>query len=326
MDEKILITGGAGYIGSHFVYFLINEMNINPSDIVIIDNLKNGNKELIPKGCCLYVRDLKGYLNDIFEDHKISKVFHFAAYAYVGESMSDPHKYFSNNIGAGVNLLETMKKFNCKNIVFSSTCAVYGLPETEKISESSNLRPINPYGESKLMFEKILQWYDKLFNIKYVSLRYFNAAGAAFGIGEKHEPETHIIPLLLSNAINKEKVFHIFGDNYSTKDGTCVRDYIHVFDLANAHWKVMNYLIENNKSDVFNLGTSSGYTIKEIIKIIEEVTGNKIEYSIEKPREGDPPILVSNYSKIKKEIGWEPKRDIKDIISDAWEWHKKNEN
>lgn len=319
---RILVTGGAGYIGSNCAYKLLEAGH----DVVVYDNLVYGHKESLPENAVFVEGDLSdtAKLDSVFKKHKIDAVMHFAAYAYVGESVENPRKYFQNNYVNGLNLLNATVDNGVKNIIFSSTCAIFGVPENIPITEELPKDPINPYGLAKLMFEKTLDWYDKAYGLKSICLRYFNAAGADFGIGEDHEPETHLIPLILQVALGKRKEIKIFGTDYPTKDGTCVRDYIHITDLSDAHILALEKLMESGKSDRYNLGVGKGHSVKEIIEISREVTGHHILAVETGRRPGDPPVLIADSAKIKKELGWEPKHDIKDIIKSAWEWHSKN--
>ena len=326
MKEKILILGGAGYIGSHVNYFL----NQQGYETVVFDSLVYGHEEFVKWGTFI-----KGDLADIeeirevFSRYKIKAVMHFAAFAYVGESVQDPEKYYFNNVVNTLNLLKVMKEFEVKSLVFSSTCATYGSPVYESIDEGHPQKPINPYGESKLMVEKILRDYHSAYGINYVALRYFNAAGAldTGEIGEWHDPETHLIPLVLK-ATAGDFELKVFGSDYDTHDGTCIRDYIHVMDLVDAHVKAMNYILSTNQSDVFNLANGQGFSVMEIIKAAEEVTGRKVKYVFADRREGDPAKLVGDSSKANKILKWQPQYDdIKEIISTAWKWElKKNSN
>jgi UDP-glucose 4-epimerase len=318
----ILITGGAGYIGSHTVHFLITR-GYKPSEIVVFDNLEHGHCEHLPKGVLFIKGDLldRSEIGQAFKAYPIESVIHFAAYAYVGESMANPYKYFQNNILGGLNLLEAMKDYGCRQVVFSSTCAVFGIPLKLPIDESEPIKPINPYGESKATFESILKWYDEIYGIRYVSLRYFNAAGADFGIGEWHEPETHLIPLTLKAVLDKDYTLSVFGTDYDTPDGTCIRDYVHVTDLADAHLKALDYLKAGSRSEVFNLGSQRGISVKEIISIVEDITGNKVIYKTSGRRVGDPPVLVASSAKAGSVLCWSAKRDIRDIIKSAYSWH-----
>jgi len=317
--KTILVTGGAGYIGSHTSHELVKQ----GYDVVVFDNLEHGHKEFIPKNAVFYLGNLSDAtsLEKVFIENRIDAVIHFAAYTLVDESMSNPIKYLHNNVANAINLLNTMNKFNVKNIVFSSTCAVYGVPKKVPLEENHPKNPVNYYGLAKSMFEQALE-ASKAQGINYVALRYFNAAGAAFGIGEKHNPETHLIPLVLEAALGKRDHIKILGTDYPTKDGTCIRDYIHVLDLASAHILSLKFT-EKGKSGVYNLGTGKGSSVKEIIALCKEITKKEIKTVNEKRREGDPPELVASSSKIQKELGWKPQYDTRDIIKSAWDWHKK---
>ena len=324
VSNFILITGGAGYIGSHTTHFLVRE-GVDPKRIVIIDNLVYGHKEHLPSGVIFIEGDLcnKSELESVFLQYKIEVVIHFAAYAYVGESMSDPSKYFTNNITGGLNLLETMRQFKCNKIVFSSSCATYGhCGHNEIITEEHEQNPINPYGETKLIFEKFLFWYCSSYDIQSVSLRYFNAAGADFGIGEDHEPETHLIPLAINATIKENNVLNIFGSDYPTDDGTCVRDYIHVTDLAKAHYLSAIYLQNGGNLVCLNLGSGVGISIMELVHLIEKISGKSLDYCLKSRRPGDAPFLVADNKKALKVINWMPEFDMVKIIESALDWHK----
>ncbi len=323
--KKILVTGGAGYIGAHTVHYLVSK-GVQPSDIFVFDNLVYGHKDYLPTGVHFIQGDLlrKDEINAVFSENNIGCVIHFAAYAYVGESMENPGKYFENNILAGLNLLEAMLKGNCNQIVFSSTCATYGIPDVSPISEATPQKPINPYGESKLMFEKILEWYSKIHDIKSVRLRYFNACGAGFGIGELHDPETHLIPLVLQTAKGIRENVSVFGSDYETKDGTCIRDYIHVLDLADAHYKAMDLLdTEDFRTDYFNLGTGIGVSVREIIATSKKITGMDFTVLEMGRRAGDPAELVASPEKAHERLQWRAQYDIDFIIKSAWEWENR---
>jgi UDP-glucose 4-epimerase len=320
----ILITGGAGYIGSH-----INKLlNKSGYDTIVLDNLIKGHEEAVKWGKFVNV-DLgdENELKSVFETYDIEAVMHFAAFSSVAESVQEPEKYFKNNYENTRNLLKVMNEFGVKRIIFSSTAALYGIPETVPIKEDAPLQPINPYGESKLMVENLLKDESDFRGLKYVSLRYFNAAGADIDceIGENHNPESHLIPLVLDAAIGKRDSISIFGDDYNTDDGTCVRDYIHVEDLADAHLKALQYLEEPfNDSNVFNLGNGSGFSVKEVIDTCKKVTGVDFEVKTEGRREGDPDILIADAAKAREILKWEPKYpDLEDIVETAWNWHKK---
>lgn len=317
----ILVTGGAGYIGSH-----INKMlHQNGYETVVLDNLVYGHREAVKWGV-LEVGDLADIvrLEEIFTQYDIDAVFHFAAYAYVGESVKNPQKYYNNNVVNTLHLLDAMIKHNVKHIVFSSTCATYGVPKEIPITEEMGQNPINPYGASKLMIERILDDYHNAYGLNYCCLRYFNAAGADpdCEIGESHTPETHLIPLILAAAAGDRKNIRIFGVDYSTRDGSCIRDYIHVTDLADAHLKAMNYLKGGGRSACFNLGNCAGNSVLEVIKAAKEVTGKNISVVFDKRRPGDPPILVGSAEKAEKILGWKPQYgDIQAILEHAWKWY-----
>ena len=319
---RILVTGGAGYIGSHFVKILKD----NNKEVVVLDNLSRGHKESIPYGVAFEEADLLDYgqLKKVFNKYSFDAIVHFAAFAYVGESVEDPKLYYENNVVGSFNLIKATVNANIKKFVFSSTCSLYGNPEEIPISEKLPTNPINPYAQTKLIIENILRDFDKAYGMKSVFLRYFNAAGADFSgeIGESHNPEPHLIPIVLNTALGKREKVFIFGDDYETKDGTCIRDYIHINDLGDAHLRALNYLDNGGKTDVINLGTGVGYSVKEIIDSAEEVTGKKITTEITNRREGDPAILVADNKKAKEILGWEPKYNLKDIISSAYNWHK----
>jgi UDP-glucose 4-epimerase len=319
----VLVTGGAGYIGSHMCY----ELADCNEDIVVVDNLATGHIEAVHEKAHFYEGDIrnKEFLNEVFNKEKIDTVIHFAANSLVGESMINPLKYYDNNLYGTKVLLETMINHDVKRIVFSSTAAVYGEPERVPILESDKTEPTNVYGETKLAMEKMFKWVDMAHGVKFVSLRYFNACGAhkSGKIGEAHNPETHLIPLVLQVANGKRKEIKIFGNDYDTKDGTCVRDYIHVTDLAKAHVLAMKYLRMGNNSDIFNLGNGVGFTVNEVIEAARKVTGEKIDAILDKRRAGDPAKLIASSDKAKKILGWVPEYiDIEKIIASAWSWHK----
>lgn len=319
---NILVTGGAGYIGSHTVRLLV-EAGYSP---VVLDNLVFGHQEaVIDKEVTFIKGDIadKSLLEKIFAQFKFDAVMHFAAYAYVGESVQNPAKYYFNNVCAPLVLLDVMRKNDCNNFIFSSTCATYGNPVYTPIDEKHPQNPINPYGESKYMLEKILKDYGKAYDLRYVFLRYFNAAGASADakIGEDHDPETHLIPLILDAAKGSRPHITVFGTDYDTPDGTCIRDYIHIVDLGRAHLKALNHLLQHGQSVICNLGTGKGASVKEVIRTAEEVTGLKIPVQYGERRPGDPPLLVADPSLAKEVLGWEAEyKDLKDIISTAWKW------
>ncbi len=322
---SILVAGGAGYIGSHAVYELIER----GFDVVVLDNLVKGHKAAVHKDAKLYVGDLRddSVTDKVFSENKIDAVIDFAAFSLVGESVNKPLKYYDNNVYGTLRLLSAMNKFGVNKIVFSSTAATYGEPDTDIIDENCITSPTNPYGETKLAVEKMLKWSDNAYGIKYVALRYFNAAGAHISgkIGEDHYPESHLIPITLQTALNiREKMF-IFGDDYNTLDGTCVRDYIHVTDLADAHIKALSKLSETMTSGIYNLGNGKGFSVKEVIDTAKKITGRNFPVEIEKRRAGDPSRLVASSEKARKELKWSPKFDSLDkIIETAWNWHINN--
>lgn len=321
---SILIIGGAGYIGSHTVKYFLQKNE----DVIIADNLLTGHKEavLADKFYNCDIRD-KENLDKIFKENNIEAVIHFAANSLVGESMVKPYEYYHNNVYGMMCLLDVMKENNVNKIVFSSTAATYGEPKNIPIMESDDTNPTNTYGETKLAMEKMMKWFDTAYGTKYVSLRYFNAAGAYFdgSIGEAHTTETHLIPLILQVPLGKREYISIFGNDYDTKDGTCIRDYIHVMDLASAHYKALEYLRNDNNSDIFNLGNGNGHSVKEVIDMARKVTGFHIPAKEEARRSGDPAVLIASSEKAKSVLGWKPEFDsLETIIEDAWRWHSKN--
>jgi UDP-glucose 4-epimerase len=322
-NSKILVVGGAGYIGSHMVKDLLDTGH----DVVTLDDLSTGHRELVTGG-----EFVEGGLGDtvlldkLFSTHKISAVMHFAAFSLVGESVEKPLKYYRNNTAATAELLDSMIRHNVKRFIFSSTAAVYGEPVDLPITESHPCNPTNPYGASKIAVERMLKDCDSAYGLKYISLRYFNAAGAdkSGTIGERHRNETHLIPLVLEVAAGRRKNIKIFGANYSTSDGTCIRDYIHVNDLAGAHLLALESLLSGGDSDVYNLGNNRGYSVREVIELARKVTGKAIPAIEADKRPGDPAILIASSDKIKKKLGWKPEyEDLETIIKTAWKWHQK---
>ncbi len=317
---RILVTGGAGYIGSHVVK-LLGERGY---EILVVDNLSKGHKEAVLFGK-LAVADIENEnrIKEIIREFKPIAVMHFAAFIEVGESVKKPDKYYRNNAFATLNLLQAMLEFGVKHFIFSSTAAVYGVPDRIPISESEELKPINPYGSSKAMVERMLKDLSSSYGLKYVSLRYFNASGADESglIGESHKPETHLIPLVLKAAKGERDCIKIFGTDYPTPDGTCIRDYIHVSDLAEAHFLALDYLLSGGESEVFNCGYGHGYSVKEVIDTCKKVTGMDFRVEVAERRPGDPPILVADTMKIRRKLGWMPKRDdLEYIVKTAWNW------
>ena len=319
----ILIVGGAGYIGAH-----INKMlNNQGHETVVFDNLSFGHDDFVKWGIFEQgdLGDIKK-IREVFKKYTIHAVMHFAAFTYVGESVEDPQKYYLNNLRNTLNLLQVMLEEEVTNLVFSSTCATYGTPQDIPITEKHPQKPINPYGKGKFMVEQILEDYSRAYKFNYVSLRYFNAAGADpdAEIGELHQPETHLIPLALDVAAGKREDLSIFGTDYPTPDGTCIRDYIHVMDLADAHIKALEYLKKGGKSDVFNLGNGQGFSVREVIESTEKVTGRNIKVKETERRPGDPPVLVGSSSKAQNILDWRPSYpDLTSIIKTAWKWHLK---
>lgn len=320
---KILVLGGAGYIGSHTVYELID----SGTEVVVVDNLLTGFREAVHPKAKFYEGDIRdrAFMDSVFEKEAIDGVIHFAASSQVGESMTNPLKYYNNNLCGTEILLESMVAHGIDKIVFSSTAATYGEPESIPILETDRTLPTNCYGETKLSMEKMFQWTSLAHNLRFVSLRYFNACGAHPNglIGEAHNPETHLIPLILQVPNHQREFISIYGNDYDTKDGTCVRDYIHVNDLAQAHILAMKYLSEGGKSDIFNLGNGVGFTVKEVIETARRITGHSIPAREEARRAGDPSTLIASSEKAKQVLGWKPNYDdLSTIISTAWKWHK----
>lgn len=320
---SILVLGGAGYIGSHAVYQLIDK----GYEVVVVDNLQTGHEQAVHPKATFYKGDIResAFLRNVFAKEKIHAVMHFAANSMVGESMENPLKYFDNNVYGTQILLEVMNQFGIKNIVFSSTAATYGEPKQVPITEDMPTNPTNPYGESKLTMEKLMKWCDVAYGIKYVSLRYFNVAGARRDgeIGEHHATETHLIPLVLQVALGQREYITVFGEDYNTKDGTCIRDYIHVEDLIEAHILALNHIINQGESNIFNLGSNQGFSVKEIIEAAREVTKHPIPVRMGERRAGDPSTLIASSQKAEQILGWQPKCTlVHEIIADAWNWHR----
>ena len=323
----ILVLGGAGYIGSHTVYELIDR----GEDVVIIDNLETGHAEAVHPLARFYQGDIRdrAFVDSVFDKEKIEAVIHFAANSLVGESMVNPLKYYDNNLCGTKVLLESMVSHGIDKIVFSSTAATYGEPERVPIVETDKTEPTNTYGETKLSMEKMFKWTGFAHGLRYVSLRYFNACGAHVSgeIGEAHNPETHLIPLILQVPNGKREYISIFGDDYDTEDGTCVRDYIHVTDLAQAHILAVKYLADGNESNIFNLGNGVGFTVNEVIETARKVTGHPIPAKVSPRRAGDPAKLIASSEKAKTVLGWKPEHaDLEEIIASAWKWHKSHQD
>ena len=320
---KVLVTGGAGYIGSHAVKVLLNK----GYDVVVVDNLATGHVEAVDERAKLYIGDIadEEFMGKVFSENEIIGVIHFAAFSLVGESMTNPYKYYENNVSKTNHLLKSMVENNVMNLVFSSTAATYGEPEKTPIYESDPQVPTNVYGQTKLAMEHMIGWYGKAHGLNSVALRYFNVAGAIQdgSIGEAHNPETHLIPIILQVANGKRPKINVFVDDYPTKDGTCIRDYIHVLDLCDAHVLALEYLINGNESDMFNLGSGEGFSVLEMIEAARRVTSHPIPAQISLRRAGDPAVLIASSKKARKVLGWNPIREnIEVMIRDAWCWEQ----
>jgi UDP-glucose 4-epimerase len=318
---KVLVTGGAGYIGSVAAEELINAGH----DVVVFDNLSRGHQGAVPREAAFFHGDLlrPETIERCFRDHAgITGVMHFAAFALVPESMRDPGMYFQNNVGGSQNLLDAMGRHGVDRLIFSSTCATYGIPEVVPISEETPTAPINPYGQSKLMVEQMLRWYAEIYGLGFASLRYFNACGATASRGEDHDPETHMIPIVLQVALGQREYVPIAGEDYPTPDGTGIRDYIHVVDLADAHIRALEALDPGDRR-IYNLGTGTGVSVREIVEAARQVTGHPIPARSAPRRPGDPPALVAAAAKVHRELGWQPRHsEIHNVIQTAWDWHK----
>ncbi|KAJ3357101.1 hypothetical protein HDU83_008608 [Entophlyctis luteolus] len=320
---KVVVAGGAGYIGSHVVRELLRTKKY---EIVILDDLSTGHKESVPAGVPLEIGNIKdrAFLDSVFAKHKPEAVFHLCAFISVGDSVKDPLSYYENNVSGTVTLLQAMVAHKIKYFVFSSTAAIFGYPEKSPIGDADRKSPINPYGETKLVAENLLKWVEQAHDLKYVCLRYFNACGAdeSGEIGEDHADETHLIPLILQVPMNKREKIYIFGEDYNTPDGTCIRDYVHVSDIARAHIYSIEHMVKTGVSNQFNLGSGKGYSVKEIVDAARKVTGHAIPAEIKARRPGDPDALVAASAKAEDILGWKRKyQSIEDIVASAWKWH-----
>jgi UDP-glucose 4-epimerase len=324
MADRVLVTGGAGYIGS----VVTGQLLAKGSEVIVCDNLSHGSKKAVPAGAKLIVADTadRSALDRIFQEHRIDAVMHFAAFIEAGESMQVPEKYFRNNTVNSLTLLEAMLAHKAQRLVFSSTAALYGTPDRTPIEETDRLHPTNAYGESKLLVERMLDWFHRIHGLRYASLRYFNAAGAAGDLGEDHVPESHLIPLTLQVALGKREFISIFGTDYPTPDGTCIRDYIHVSDLASAHILVLDALRQRDKL-IYNLGTGHGYSVREVVETVRRVTGHPIPAREVERRPGDPAVLVAGSSSIQRDLHWKPQSPtLEAIVRSAWEWRRAHPN
>jgi UDP-glucose 4-epimerase len=322
MGERVLVTGGAGYIGS----VVTSQLLAKGYDVIVCDNLSHGNRNAVPDGIKLIVADTadRSALDRIFQEHRIDAVMHFAAFIEAGESMQVPEKYFRNNTANSLTLLEAMHAHKVQRLVFSSTAALYGTPDRTPIEETDPLRPTNAYGESKLLVEQMLAWFNRIHGLHYSCLRYFNAAGAAGDLGEDHVPESHLIPLTLEVALGKREYISIFGTDYPTPDGTCVRDYVHVSDLASAHILVLEALRKQDKL-IYNLGTGRGFSVREVVETVRRVTGHPIPAHEVARRPGDPAVLVAASERIKRDLHWKPQfPELESIVRSAWDWRRKH--
>jgi UDP-glucose 4-epimerase len=324
MAERVLVTGGAGYIGS----VVTSQLLAKGYDVIVYDNLSHGSKKAVHAGAKVVIGDIadRAVLDRIFQEHRIDAVMHFAALIEAGESMQVPEKYFRNNTVNSLTLLETMLTHKVQRLVFSSTAALYGTPDRTPIEETDPLRPTNAYGESKLLVEQMLAWFHRVHDLRYSCLRYFNAAGAAGDLGEDHVPESHLIPLTLQVALGKREYISIFGTDYPTPDGTCVRDYVHVSDLASAHILVLDALRQSGKL-IYNLGTGRGFSVREVVDTVRRVTGHAIPAREVARRPGDPAVLVAGSESIKRDLHWQPQfPELEAIVRSAWEWRRKHPN
>jgi len=321
---NLLVTGGAGYIGSICVEMLLRKGH----GVVVVDNLQEGHREAVLPDAIFYKGNFgnRELLQRIFRENALNGVIHFAAETTIAFSMTDPALYFQNNTVNSITLLEVMREFDCKRMIFSSTAATFGEPEYTPVDERHPQEPINAYGESKLMFEKVLEWYHRAYGLRFNAFRYFNAAGASKRLGEAHRHESHLIPLIIQTVLGQKDRLQIFGNDYQTKDGTCIRDYIHVLDLGEAHIRALENL-DRNPTGKYNLGNGQGFSNLEVVRMVEQVSGRQVPFEMAGRRPGDPAVLVASSALARKELGWEPRfTKIEEIVETAWQWHKNNPN
>jgi UDP-glucose 4-epimerase len=320
---NVLVTGGAGFVGS----VCCEQLLATGHNVVVVDNLSTGHREAVPPAVFFVEGDFGNtdLIKNLLRKHSIEAAMHFAGETLVTKSMTDPQAYFQTNVRKGLDFLDSLLESGVRNFIFSSTAATYGEPITTPITEEHPTRPINAYGESKLMFEHILEWYRRAYGLQYAALRYFNAAGASSHFGEDHEPETHLLPRILDCALDPSQEFVIYGDSYPTPDGSCIRDYVHILDIAQAHLLAMNALLDEGKQGAYNIGTSKGYSVREVVRAVEEVTGQKLRVRVGPRREGDPAVLVASHERLVRDLGWKPRfSSLPDIVQSAWDWKRKH--
>jgi UDP-glucose 4-epimerase len=320
---NVLVAGGAGFVGSVCSEQLLAAGHM----VLVVDNLSTGHREAVSPSASFAEGDFgnKELVRELVRKHHIDAVMHFAGETLVEKSMTDPRIYFQNNVRKGLDLLDTVLDCGVKKFVFSSTAAVYGEPVTTPIAETHPKAPINAYGESKLIFERILEWYRRAYGLQYAALRYFNAAGASQHFGEDHHPESHLLPRILDCVLDASREFAIYGDDYATPDGSCVRDYVHVLDIAQAHIRAMDALHDEQRQGAYNIGSSKGYSVREVVRTVEEVTGRKLRVRVGARRKGDPAILVATHDRVVRELGWKPRSSgLQDIVQSAWDWKRKH--
>jgi UDP-glucose 4-epimerase len=320
---NVLVVGGAGFVGS----VCAEQLLAAGHTVLVVDNLSTGHREAVSPSASFVEGDFgnQELIRDVVRKYHVDAVMHFAGETLVEKSMTDPRVYFQNNVRKGLDLLDTLLECGIKKFVFSSTAAVYGEPVATPIAETHPKAPINAYGESKLIFERILEWYGRAYGLRYAALRYFNAAGASQHFGEDHNPESHLLPRILDCALDASREFVIYGDDYTTPDGSCVRDYVHVLDIAQAHIRAMDALDDGQHQGAYNIGSSQGYSVREVVRTVEDVTGRKLRIRVGSRRAGDPAILVATHDRVVRELGWKPRfSDLQDIVQSAWDWKRKH--